>query len=146
MRVCFISISNRNFIQHLYINLSFIYPWYVFCRVVHHFRCVKKCLKSHVHCSCAFLLVAKETALEFQATDFIPISNGNTTGISQSVISHWVLFSEQVNRSDSPLQAALKQCEVFSHAFVSVALSAHRCIFCRRWAILQVRLIGLISS
>lgn len=64
--------------------------------------------KSHVHRGCAFLLVVKETTPGFLATDFIPIGNGNTTGISQSVTSHRVLFSEQVTRSDSPLQAALE--------------------------------------
>lgn len=87
---------------------------------------LKEHLKSHVRCSCAFLLVATETALGFLATDFIPIGNGNTTGISQSVTSHWVLFSERINRSDSPLQAALKQCEVLSNAFVSGSLCAHQ--------------------
>lgn len=88
---------------------------------------LKKHLKSHVHRSCAFLPVVKETALGFLATDFIPIGNGNTTGISQSVTSHWVLFSEQVNRSDSPLQAALKQCEGLSYAFVSMGLGSPGC-------------------
>jgi len=84
---------------------------------------LKKHLKSHVRCSCTFLLVVKETTLGFLATDFIPIGNGNTTGISQSVTSHWVLFSEHVNRSDSPLQETLKQCEGLSHAFVSMGLT-----------------------
>lgn len=87
---------------------------------------LKEHLKSHVHCSCAFLPVAVETALGFLATDFIPIGNGNTTGISQSVTSHWVLFSERINRSDSPLQTALKQCEGLSDAFVSVSLCTHQ--------------------
>lgn len=88
---------------------------------------LKKHLKSHVHHICAFLLVVKETALGFLATHFIPIGNGNTTGISQSVTSHWVLFSEQVNRSDSPLQAALEQCEHLSYAFASVGLGSPGC-------------------